>query len=97
MSENRKEYITNYNKSRKGEDYYVLMKRLNNKLSYHRKHLGLTDDTEDYKEWRLLYPELITLKDTLENINLIMSNNVAYTHLKDKIHTLIDEIIPETA
>lgn len=90
----RKEYMNAYNKTRKGEAYYVLMKRLNNKLSYHRKHLGLTDDTTDYQEWKLLYPELITLKDTLENINLIMSNNMAYTHLKDKIHTLIDDIIP---
>ena len=30
----RKEYLNNYNKTRKDDEYYALMKRLNNKLSY---------------------------------------------------------------
>lgn len=91
--EYKREYMNAYNKSRKGDEYYTLMKRLNNKLSYHRKHHGLTDDDAEYQTWRLLYPELINLKETLDNINLIMSNNSAYDHVKDKLHDLIDEIV----
>ena len=92
-SEYKKNYMNEYNRTRKGDEYYTLMKRLNNKLSYLRKHHNLTDADEDYQTWRLLYPELVALKETLNNINLILSNNVAYGHIKDKLHELVDEIV----
>lgn len=89
----RRNYMNNYHKTRKDDDYYNLMRRLNNKLSYLRKHHNLTDDTTDYQEWKLLYPELMNIKETLENINLIISSNNSYSHLKDKLHDLINDII----
>lgn len=89
----RKEYITNYNKSRKDDEYYTLMKRQNNKLSYLRKHHNLTDDNTDYQEWKLLYPELISVTEHLNNIKLIIDNNKSYSHLKSKLHDLIDSMI----
>jgi hypothetical protein len=88
----RKEYMNNYNKGRKDEVYYTLMKRNNNKLSYLRKHHNLTDDNAEYQAWKLLYPELISIKEHLQNVNIIISNNTQYTHLKDKLHDLINEI-----
>lgn len=91
----RKDYMNNYNKTRKDDEYYTLMKRLNNKLSYLRKHHNLTDEDVDYKEWKLLYPELVSVTENLNNIKLIISNNKNYSHLKSKLHELIDNMIPD--
>jgi hypothetical protein len=91
----RKDYMNNYNKTRKDDDYYILMKRLNNKLSYLRKHHNLTDDTPDYTDWKLLYPELVSITETLNNIKLIIANNKNYSHLKSKLYELIDTMIPD--
>ena len=91
--ERTRSYMNAYNRSRKNDEYYTVMKRLNNKLSYLRKHHNLTDDNEEFKVWRLLYPELVNIKSTLENINLIMSNNASYSHIKDKLHAIIDSVI----
>lgn len=92
-TEYKREYMNAYNRTRKGDEYYTLMKRLNNKLSYMRKHHNLTDEDAEYQSWRLLYPECVALKETLENIQLILSNNRSYDHVKDKLHSLIDDII----
>ena len=86
----KREYMNNYNKVRR-DDYYILMKKLNNRLSYLRKHHGLTDENPEYQTWRLLYPELATLKSTLENINIIIEHNEAYSNIKEKLHAIIDE------
>jgi len=91
----RKEYLNNYNKTRKDDAYYALMKRLNNKLSYLRKNHNLTDEDPTYQEWKLLYPELVSITETLNNVKLIMSSNKNYKHLKSKLHELIDSIIPD--
>lgn len=91
----RKDYINNYNKNRKDDEYYNLMKRLNNKLSYLRKNHNLTEDTPDYQAWKLLYPELVNITETLENISLVMINNKNYLPLKLKLHELIDTMIPD--
>jgi hypothetical protein len=80
------------NMRKKQNDYNVLMKRQNNKLSYLRKKHNLTDDDKDYKEYKVLYPEIIIIKDALKNINLISSNNTAYTDIKTKLHELIDKV-----
>lgn len=92
--QSRKDYINNYNKNRKDDEYYTLMKRLNNKLSYLRKNHNLTDEDSNYQEWKLLYPELVTITENLNNIKLIIANNKNYSHLKVKLHELIDTIIP---
>ena len=85
---------TNIKQPRKNEEYYVLIKRQNNKLSYLRKKHNLNDDTPSYKEWKLLYPELVNITETLNNMNLVISNNKNYSHIKEKLHELIDTIIP---
>lgn len=92
--QSRKDYINNYNKNRKDDEYYTLMKRLNNKLSYLRKNHNLTDEDATYQEWKLLYPELVNITENLNNIKLIIANNKNYSHLKVKLHELIDNIIP---
>lgn len=91
----RKDYMNSYNKTRKDDEYYNLMRRLNNKLSYLRKHHNLTDEDPAYQEWKLLYPELVTITENLNNIKLIMTNNKNYAHLKSKLHELIDNIISD--
>ena len=89
----RKEYIRKYMNTRKNDEYFMLQKRLNNKLTYHRKKHNLNDDTKDYKEWKILYPELINITETLNNINMVITNNKKYEHIKSKLHELIDTII----
>lgn len=91
----KKNYYNAYNASRKGDVYYTLMKQLNNKLSYLRKKRTLTDDNEEYKVWRLMYPELLSIKETFENINIILSNNKTYDHdnIKYQLHEFIDSLI----
>lgn len=95
LKPNRSEYMSNYNKTRKNDESYMLVRRLNNKLSYLRKHHNLTDDNEDYKLWKLLYPEFLNITETLNNINIINSNSKTNTdsNFKERLHALIDEII----
>lgn len=83
------------NMRKKPNDYNVLMKRQNNKLSYLRKKHNNLDDDKDYKEYKVLYPEIMIIKDALKNINLISSNNTAYTDIKSKLHELIDNCVKD--
>lgn len=91
--EYKREYMNAYNKARKDDEYYVLTKRLNNKISYLRKNGRFTDSDEEYREWKILYPELVSLKETLQNIKIIMEHNEAYSHLGNKLRELIDDLI----
>lgn len=88
-----REYMRAYNKSRKDDEYYTLMKRLHNKLSYHRRTSGLTDANPDYQAYRLLYPEFLNIREALNNIRIIMDHNMSYTDLSTKLHELIDELL----
>lgn len=89
----KRTYIREYKQRKRTEDPEMerVFNRIHNKLSYYRKTGTL--DEEFYRTHGLLTPDMITIKDSLQSIAIVLQKNGNDGTTRERLIRMIDEII----
>lgn len=93
MNTTKKTYIREYKQKKRLEDPETerTFNRIHNRLSYYRKTNTL--DESFYRVHQLLTPDMITIRDALQSIAIVLQKNGNDGKPRERLIAMIDEII----
>jgi hypothetical protein len=93
MNTTKKTYIREYKQKKRLEDPETerVFNRIHNRLSYYRKTNTL--DEKFYQVHGLLTPDMITIRDALQSIAVVLRKNGNDGQPRERLIAMIDEII----